>query len=94
MVQSYYLVMYEGKLWPGQVTQIKGGGQIVILIVKCLEKVDTPKGLTWKWPVKKDEHDYPICDVKQKIEIPQLLLGGRRGITFSLPEPSHVWCKH
>ena len=62
--------MYEGKLWPGQVTQIKSGGQIVM--VKCLEKVGTPKGLTWKWPVKKDEHDYPICDVKQKIERPQL----------------------
>ena len=66
----YYLVMYEGELWPGQVTQVKSGGQIIT--VKCLEKIDAPKGSTWKWSVKKDEHDYPICDVKQKIERPQL----------------------
>ena len=66
----YYLVMYEGELWPGQVTEVKSGGQIIT--VKCLEKIDAPKGSTWKWSVKKDEHDYPICDVKQKIERPQL----------------------
>ena len=40
-------------LWPGQVTQVKSGGQIVI--VKCLEKVNPPKWLTWKWPFKKDK---------------------------------------
>ena len=40
------------------------------LIYKCLEKANAPKWLTWKWPVKKDEHDYQICDVKQKIRTP------------------------
>ena len=61
VVGSYYFVMYEGELaWascPGE-----GGGRVVI--VKRLEKVNAPKWLTWKWPVKKDEHNYPICDVK------------------------------
>ena len=56
LMGSYYLVMYQGELWPGQVTQVKSSGQIVM--VKCLEKANASKGLTWKWPVKKDEHDY------------------------------------
>ena len=39
------------------------------------------------------EHDYPICDVKQEIETSRLLPGGWRGITFSVPELSHIWSK-
>ena len=46
VVGSYYLVMYEGELWPGQATQVKNVRQIVT--VKCLKKVDAPKGSTWK----------------------------------------------
>ena len=64
------------------------------MMVKCLEKVDDPKRSSWKSPVKKDEHDYPICDIKQKIETPQLLLAGRHGITFSVPKMSHIWGKY
>ena len=88
VVGSFYLVMYKRELWPGQVTQLKCGGQSEM--VKCLEKADTSKGSTCKWPVKKDEHDYPTCDVKQKIETQQLLPGGWQGITFSVLKLSHV----
>ena len=49
VVGSYYLVMYDGELWPAQVTQVKSNGQIVM--VKCLEKADASKRSTW--PVKK-----------------------------------------
>ena len=83
-IGDFYLVMYEGGLWPGQVTQVKKNGQIIQ--VKCLEKAEAP---TWKWPAKKDEHDYPICDIKEKIGTQQLLPGGRRGIT--VPELPHIW---
>ena len=69
-----------GKLLSGHVQRknlawvsYPGKKQWQIVMVKCLEKADAPKGSTWKWPVKKDEHDYPICDAKQKI---QLLPGG------------------
>ena len=41
VVGSYYLVMYQGELWPGQVTQVKSSGQIVT--VKYLEKANAPK---------------------------------------------------
>ena len=47
-VESYYLVMCKGELWLGQVTQVKSGQ---IVMAKCLEKVDAPKGSTGKWPV-------------------------------------------
>ena len=88
-VGDYYLVMYEGGLWPGQVIQVKKNGQIIQ--VKCLEKAEAPTGSYWKWPAKKDEHEYPLCDIKQKINTPQLLPGGRRGITFLVPELAHIW---
>ena len=66
--------MHDVELWPGQFTQIESCGQIVM--VKCLEKVDVPERSTWKWPVKKDEHDYSIYDFKQKMETPLLPLDG------------------
>ena len=87
-VGDYYLVMYEGGLWPGQVTQVKKNGHIIQ--VKCLEKAEAPTGSYWKWPAKKDEHEYPLCDIKQKINTPQLLPGGRHGITFLVPELAHI----
>ena len=39
-LESYYLVMCEGELWLGQVTQVKSSGQIAT--AKCLEKADAP----------------------------------------------------
>ena len=56
-------------------------------------KSGCPKRIDWEIDSKKDKHDYPIYDVKQKIETPQLLPGGRRGITFSVLELSHIWGK-
>ena len=56
-------------------------------------KSGCPKRIDREMAYQKDEHDYPICDVKQKIETPQLLPGGQRGITFSVPEMSHIWGK-
>ena len=81
---SYYLVMYKGELWPRQVTQVKSGGEIVI--VKCLEKANAPKWLTWKWPVKKDKHDYAICDVKNTTTATGWLMLNN----FRVSELSHV----
>ena len=91
VVGNYYLVMYEGELWPGQITEVKNGQTVK---VKCLQKADALKGSTWKWPIKKDEHEYPLCDIRQKIEIPQLLPGGHHRITFLVPELAHIWGRH
>ena len=88
MVGSYYLVMYKGELWSGQVTQVKSGGQIVI--VKCLEKANVARRLTWKWPVKKDERDQPICDVKNTTTATRWSMLNN----FSVPKLSHVYCPY
>ena len=39
---------------------------------------------------KKDEHDYSICYIKQKIETPHLLPSGQHGISFSVTRLSHT----
>ena len=80
--------MYEGELWPGQITEVKNGQTVK---VKCLQKANGPKGSPWKWPIKKDKHECPLCDIRQKIEISQLLPGGRRRITFFVLELAHIW---
>ena len=38
VVGSYYLVMYNGEPWAGHVTQVKSGGQIVM--VKCPKRIN------------------------------------------------------
>ena len=79
--------MYDVELWPSQIIELKNGQTVK---AKCLQKADAPKGCTWKWPIKKDEYGYPLCDIRQKIEIPQLLPGGRHGIIFLVLELAHI----
>ena len=40
VVGNYYLVMYEGVFWPGQITEVKNGQTVK---VKCLQKADPRK---------------------------------------------------
>ena len=42
-VGNYYVVIYEGELWPGQLTEVNNEQTMK---VKCLWKADTPKGST------------------------------------------------
>lgn len=42
---------------------------------------------SWKWPARKDALIYNLCDVKQKINPPELL--NKRG-SFSVPELGSV----
>ena len=60
--QDYYLVTYEGQLWPGQLMKpSKYGG-----IIRCLLKA-TVTGSIWKWSNKPDEEEYRMEDVHQEI---------------------------
>ena len=88
-VGLYYLVEYEGALWPGQVMEVWQNEKRVK--VRWMVKAMAPKGSTWVWPITTDEHDYPICDLKKRIDTPKLLPGGNRGIIFSVAELSHIW---
>lgn len=80
--------MFEGELWPGQVTKVSGNS----IRVKCLEK-DNQAGSTWRWPQKLDEADYDVTDVKQRINTPQCVPGASslRNIVVKIPELAHIW---
>ena len=43
VVENCYLVMYEGGLRPGQITEVKNGQTVK---GKCFCKADSPKGCT------------------------------------------------
>ena len=88
-VGSYYIVEYEGSLFPGIIETVNSNNTIQ---VKCMIKafLSTQKS-TWKWPATPDIHDYPIEDVKQHIVVPNALPGGCRNITFAVPELEHIW---
>ena len=88
IVGQYYIVDYEGCLFPGVVTVVNENGSIK---VKCLAKAHAPHGSTWKWPGRVDEHDYPVCNLREPIEMPKLLPGGNRNIVFQVPELNSVW---
>ena len=85
-VGEYYTVEYEGRLWPGVVTDINLHGSVK---VNCLHKVDARNASIWKWPVT-PEHDYPLCDIKELINTPKLLPGGSRNIIFEIPELKNI----
>ena len=40
-----------------------------------------------------DIHNYPVPDIKKKINVPRLLPGGQRNIVFEVLELSHIWGK-
>jgi len=79
LVGNYYLVDYEGSIFPGLLTCLNSDGSFKI---KCLQKAIKPNGSTWKWPDKTDEFDYAISDIKLAIEVPRLLPDGSRNIIF------------
>ena len=79
------LVEYEDELWPGQVTSVAEERATV----KCYEKAELPRGSTWKWPAKDDEHDYPLADIKQKIETP--IITSFRSNVVRIPELAGFW---
>jgi len=60
IVGSYYIVSYEGSLFPGKAIAI--GLQHANII--CLQKESAPCGSTRKWPITGDIHDYPYEDIK------------------------------
>ena len=41
VIGNYYLVMYEGELWPSQITEVRNGQTVKVI---CLQKADAPKG--------------------------------------------------
>ena len=88
-IGSYYIVEYEGSLFPGIVEAVNSNNTIR---VKCMVKafLSTQKS-DWKWPATPDIHDYPIEDMKQPIAVPKVLPGGCRNITFAVPELEHTW---
>lgn len=81
------MVEYEKADWPGQIRRIQGSRAHVA----CYQKAHGIPGSTWKWPEKEDLHDYPLTDVKYKIDIP-------KGVNFTskavrVPELEHIWGK-
>ena len=65
MKGSYYLVTYEGELWPGQLIKLTKSGAII----RCLQKAPVI-GSIWGWPNKPDEEEYRMEDIHQEIETP------------------------
>ena len=88
-VGSYYIVEYEGGLFPGIVEAVNSNKTFR---AKCMVKafLCTQKS-AWEWPATPDIHDYPIEDVKQQIVVPKVLPGRCRNITFAFPELEHIW---
>ena len=87
IVGQYYLVDYEGGLFPCVVTAFNDNGSIR---VKCLSKAHGPRGSTWKWPGRVDEHDYLARDIRKPVEVPKLI-SGSRNIVFHVPELNSLW---
>ena len=85
--QAQLLVDYEGVLIPCVVTAFNDNGSIR---VKCLSKAHGPRGSTWKWPGRVDEHDYLARDIRKPVEVPKLI-SGSRNIVFHVPELNSLW---
>ena len=52
---NYYLVKFEGELWPGQLIKRTKSGAIV----KCLQKTAIVRSI-WRWPEKPNEEEYVL----------------------------------
>ena len=62
---NYYLVNFEGELWPGQLIKLMKSGAIL----RCLQKAAVV-GSIWRWPEKPNEKEYILKDICYGIVIP------------------------
>ena len=81
-VDDFVVCMYEGELFPGQVTNVlaEGKGASIKVLGKCAGG--------WRWPNHKDEIEYPSSDSIQHINHPEPI--NNRG-TYRIAELEDRW---
>ena len=83
---TYVILDYEGELFHGEITEVYEDG----VRVSCMEK-SSSVGSTWRWPQKKDESFYPLCDVRFKNISLDRLSGTSRKVEYHVEELDNVW---
>ena len=80
--QMCWPVKYDGKVYPGEVTDVLAY-EIIISAIHC-------SGKHFKWPERKDEVAYKCENVASKIE-PLTVAGSRGQVSFKYFEQNKVY---